>query len=138
MAKKRTVIEFYPNSEDRDQLLLHEYLGGLDAGIALSILKIIKDHFLAIAMIKSGNVDDFKIRMAGIESIARLNAQAEIIRQSLAAYSPNFVIQEDRPVKGSSLDREPAVIEVTPDDDDDSWDNFEKIEAVKPLCNFNN
>ncbi|WP_373541926.1 hypothetical protein [Chamaesiphon sp.] len=125
MSKRKAVIEFSPNPDNPEHLILHEYLGSLDASISASIMKAVKDKYLPIAMFELGKTDGIEFQIASIESRSNLKAQAEIIQGMVEiAGSLNRFEEKQQPISFANKDSEV-------DENDDSWDDDD--ERIPPL-----
>ena len=83
MGKKKASMKFTPNPDNAEQIMLHRYLTSLDVPMSRLIWEAVKDKFLPIAMFKAGIVERLDFQVASIHSIAKLNAQIEIIKSLL-------------------------------------------------------
>ena len=143
MTKPKGVI-YRPDPNKEDEALLYQYLMKQADGVSNTILATTKTAHLPIARLGSEN-SMIELQMQAMESVVDLSRQIDLIYTQYAVLGINLPGLSRNygggyiPVQSPQLDREPAVIEVAPDhDDDDSWDNFEEIEVIEPRCNFNN
>jgi uncharacterized protein YlxP (DUF503 family) len=118
VSRRKATIEFTPNPSNPEHQILHKYLSSLDSGISRAIVQAVREKFLLAAMIADSS-DRFAVKVAGIELIAKQNAQLEINRGILAAYN----LVDSSPALSESSPQVSANISFTStDEDDDTWD----------------
>jgi hypothetical protein len=146
MAKKYASVVYKPDPDEPDDLRLQKYLIGQRGGVSNGLLECAKTFYLPIAIIESGETDP-NLAVKSVESVLDLNRQIDLIyaRCSMAGIRLSEILPRNHgggyiPVQAVTQPpvREPVMVKVALDrDDDDSWDEPE-IDAVEPQINLDN
>jgi hypothetical protein len=147
MTKPQGII-YRPNPNKKDEALLYQYLMKEFGEVSCSILATTKTAHLPIALLSSEN-SMTELQMQAMKSVVDLSRQIDLIYTQYAVFGINLPGLSRNygggyiPVQSPQLDREPAVVKITPVDDEIDEDNSidwdePMIKAVKPLCNFDN
>lgn len=146
MTKKYASIVFRPDPDEPDDLRLQKYLSGYRGGVSNGILECAKKFHLPIAIIESGETD-LSLEVKSVESVLDLNRQIDLIyaRCAMAGIRLSEILPRNYgsgyiPVRAVTQPpvREPAMVKVALDrDDDESWDEPE-INAIEPQINLDN